>query len=72
MVLIIFVSFFDSFENEVIAVLVLLMLALSPVAGFVSMLVSKNKQRFGDMIAGTTVVSLKNNPLLLQHLSLVF
>ena len=37
-----------------------ILISLSPIIGFITMVVSKNKQRFGDMIAGTTVVSLRN------------
>lgn len=49
-------SFFDGFWN----VLLMFALALSPIAGLITMVLSKNRQRFGDMVAGTTVISLKN------------
>jgi len=42
-------------------VILSILLFLSPIAGFITIIASKNKQRFGDMIAGTAVVSLKNS-----------
>lgn len=51
-----FGSIFNGFWN----VLFLIILALSPIAGFITLIVSKKNQRFGDMVAGTTVVRLKN------------
>ena len=42
-------------------VLLSIVLFISPIAGFITIIASKNKQRFGDMIAGTAVVSLKNS-----------
>lgn len=60
MILFILISFFNSIANGALNALFLIAFGLSPIVGFITMIVSKKKQRFGDMIAGTAVVSLKN------------
>jgi len=62
MIMIVLVSGFSKFfGGGFFNVLLAIVLFLSPIAGFITIISSKNKQRFGDMIAGTAVVSLKNS-----------
>jgi len=61
MVMMVVVAAFSSLlGNGVFETILSILLFVSPIAGFITIIVSKNKQRFGDMIAGTAVVSLKN------------
>jgi len=62
MIMIVLVSgFSELLGGGFFNVLLSIVLFLSPVAGFITIIASKNKQRFGDMIAGTAVVNLKNS-----------
>jgi len=57
----IFFFFGIAFATDAFEQLFVIGLALTPIAAFIVLIMGKNNQRFGDLVAGTTVVRLKNH-----------
>ena len=53
-------SFGDYFSRWIFRVVDIWLMGLTPIVGIISIISSKNNQRFGDMASGTAVVSLRN------------
>lgn len=53
-------SFGDYFARWIFRIVDIWLMGLTPIVGIISIIVSKNNQRMGDMASGTAVISLKD------------